>query len=118
LKLSARLFFCALSFSFTKTRCTVHEPGSPLLPSRFEGALAEGASVRLLAPQKHHDLLWALMAGLEDNFGAMVGANAYLTPSGEQVSQVYFWARALCKKRGRTPHNPVLICQIVKRLII
>ena len=69
-----------------KVRVNVHADGEPLLPSRFAGALAEGASVRLLAPQKHHDALWALMAGLEEAFGAMVGANAYLTPAGEQVS--------------------------------
>ena len=66
----------------------MHDAGKPLLSSHLDTALSEGASVRLLAPQKHHDLLWALMAGLEDNFGAMVGANAYLTPSGEQVRGV------------------------------
>jgi len=71
-------------------RRNVHVDGTALLPSRFEEALAGGASVRLLAPQKHADALWALMSGLEEHFGAMVGANAYLTPGGSQGFAPHF----------------------------
>ena len=67
-----------------KKRRNLHEAGSPLTPKRFDEALAAGLSVRLLCPQKHHDNCWASLSGLEEYFGAMVGANAYLTPAASQ----------------------------------
>lgn len=69
-----------------KERINLHQNGLPLLLSKFNDVLnSDGASVRFLAPQKYFDTLHAVMSGLEEQFGAMVGANAYLTPSGEQV---------------------------------
>ena len=35
------------------------------MPKQFNAALEEGLSVRLLCPQKHHDLLWKVM-GVDD----------------------------------------------------
>ena len=45
---------------------------------------AEGCSVRLSWPQRHSDPLWQMLSSLEELFGCMAGANAYLTPKGSQ----------------------------------
>ena len=45
---------------------------------------AEGCSIRLSWPQRHSDPLWRLLSPLEELFGCMVGANAYLTPAASQ----------------------------------
>lgn len=44
----------------------------------------DGCSVRLLCPHKHNDRVHFLLSMLEQEFGCMVGANAYLTPGGNE----------------------------------
>eukprot|EP00979_Chaetoceros_neogracilis_P003004 scaffold506_cov217-Chaetoceros_neogracile.AAC.2 len=39
-------------------------------------------TIRLLCPQKHNDEVHALLSNMEQEFGCMVGSNAYLTPGG------------------------------------
>jgi len=46
----------------------------------FEG----GASLRLLRPHEHNDVLWKMISCLEAFFNAGGGSNAYLTPSESQ----------------------------------
>lgn len=41
-----------------KKRLNYHRDGEVLLPKQFNQALSQGLSVRLLCPQKHHDMLW------------------------------------------------------------
>ena len=45
----------------------------------------EGASLRLLHPQRYFPHLAHSMALLEQVFGTCVGCNAYLTPQDSQV---------------------------------
>lgn len=52
---------------------------------------SSGCTIRLLCPQKYNDQVHALLSTLEDEFGCMVGANAYLTPGG-------------CQNQGFAPH--------------
>mmetsp|Transcript_12300 Transcript_12300/g.16599 ORF Transcript_12300/g.16599 Transcript_12300/m.16599 type:complete len:573 (-) Transcript_12300:40-1758(-) len=50
-----------------------------------EKQYAAGSTIRLRCPQQHLDQIHSLCQGLEDEFGADVSANAYLTPGeGEQ----------------------------------
>ena len=44
----------------------------------------EGASIRLLCPQKFADKIWRVCSVLEDEFECQVGCNSYLTPAGTQ----------------------------------
>lgn len=43
----------------------------------------QGCTIRLLCPQKHFDSVHALLSLLEQEWGCMVGANAYLTPPNQ-----------------------------------
>jgi len=52
---------------------------------------AEAATVRLRAPQERMPLLRALCRRLEDEFGATVGANAYLTAGGAAQGFAAHW---------------------------
>jgi len=67
-----------------RARADRHVNGKRFTPRDLEEALDQGSSVRLLCPQKHHDGVWSLLSLLEEAFGCMVGANAYLTPSASQ----------------------------------
>uniref|UniRef100_A0A7S3LN38 Bifunctional lysine-specific demethylase and histidyl-hydroxylase n=1 Tax=Aplanochytrium stocchinoi TaxID=215587 RepID=A0A7S3LN38_9STRA len=42
------------------------------------------ASLRILRPQQHADMLWKIVASLESYFGCCGGANSYLTPANSQ----------------------------------
>lgn len=44
----------------------------------------EGCSLRMPCPQKFSDPLHVLLSALEEEFGCMVGSNAYLTPPRSQ----------------------------------
>jgi lysine-specific demethylase/histidyl-hydroxylase NO66 len=48
--------------------------------------MQEGASLRLLHPQRYFPHLAHRMALLEQVFNTCVGCNAYLTPPGSQVT--------------------------------
>lgn len=41
-------------------------------------------TVQFFQPQRYSDPLWAIVSGLEDQFGALVGCSAYLTPPNTQ----------------------------------
>eukprot|EP00435_Cladocopium_sp_Y103_P055224 s171_g18.t1 len=43
-----------------------------------------GATLQVLHPQQFHSAVRATMAALERSFGALFGANAYVTPAGQQ----------------------------------
>ena len=51
-----------------------------------------GCSLRLLHPQRWHDALWRALVPLEAFFGCAMGCNAYLTPAGSQVLNLYPFA--------------------------
>ncbi|CAM9167631.1 unnamed protein product [Chrysoparadoxa australica] len=44
----------------------------------------EGCSLRMPCPQKFSDTVHSLLSALEEEWGCMVGSNAYLTPAGHQ----------------------------------
>lgn len=67
-----------------RQRADRHAAGQRLGPRELAAALEAGSSVRLLCPQRHHDGVWYLLSALEEAFGCMVGANAYLTPAASQ----------------------------------
>jgi bifunctional lysine-specific demethylase and histidyl-hydroxylase NO66 len=45
----------------------------------------EGATIRLLHPQRFCDPVWKLLALLEDVFQCLMGCNVYVTPPSSQV---------------------------------
>ncbi len=47
---------------------------------------AQGFTLQVFQPQQHCLPLARLMSSLEDEFGTLVGANSYLTPSHAQVA--------------------------------
>ena len=46
------------------------------------GLYNEGCTLQLHQPQRWNPALWRLVAAMETQLGCLVGANAYLTPSG------------------------------------
>ena len=46
------------------------------------GLYNEGCTLQLHQPQRWNASLWRLIAAMETQLGCLVGANAYLTPSG------------------------------------
>ena len=44
----------------------------------------QASTVQFFQPQRYSDELWKLNAALENSFGNLVGASAYLTPPGSQ----------------------------------
>ena len=46
------------------------------------GLYNEGCTLQLHQPQRWNPALWRLIAAMETELGCLVGANAYLTPSG------------------------------------
>eukprot|EP00927_Polykrikos_kofoidii_P039329 TRINITY_DN33733_c0_g1_i1.p1 TRINITY_DN33733_c0_g1~~TRINITY_DN33733_c0_g1_i1.p1 ORF type:complete len:634 (+),score=121.79 TRINITY_DN33733_c0_g1_i1:74-1975(+) len=59
--------------------------GTLARPDDVNSAWDAGCSMQVLHPQHLHAPVWALLAQLETSFGALFGANAYLTPtSGRQ----------------------------------
>lgn len=71
------------------TRHTLN-PSSPATAKEVWKHFDEGCSVRLLCPQKYSDPVWKLLATLEDEWGCMAGANAYLTPKNTQGFAPHF----------------------------
>ena len=61
--------------------------------------MQEGASLRLLHPQRYFPHLAQRMALLEQVFNTCVGCNAYLTPPGSQVTAAVT-LRCWCKARA------------------
>jgi len=53
-------------------------------------AWAGGATLQVMHPQQFHDPVWKLLAGLERAFGAIFGANSYLTPNDNQGLAPHF----------------------------
>jgi len=64
--------------------------GTPAKPEDIDTAWKEGASMQVMHPQQFHEPAWRLLAGLEHAFGALFGANAYLTPPGWQGLAPHF----------------------------
>lgn len=61
-----------------------HNPEGRAVPSAVWDYYQNGCSVRILNPQSYSPKLHLLLATLQEYFGAMVGANIYLTPPGSQ----------------------------------
>eukprot|EP01010_Urceolus_cornutus_P002300 NODE_292_length_1837_cov_20.778523_g235_i0.p1 GENE.NODE_292_length_1837_cov_20.778523_g235_i0~~NODE_292_length_1837_cov_20.778523_g235_i0.p1 ORF type:complete len:551 (-),score=140.74 NODE_292_length_1837_cov_20.778523_g235_i0:86-1738(-) len=62
----------------------VYNPSGRALPKEARSFFEQGCTLQLLAPQHHSDSLAKLNSFLEDCFGCLVGANAYLTPPKAQ----------------------------------
>lgn len=58
-------------------------------------SFAEGAQIRLLAPQKYHECLWKLASSLEHEFSAMVGCHSILSPSSLEEQAETAMAKAV-----------------------
>lgn len=58
--------------------------------AEVEEAWSRGASVQVMHMQQFHEPVWRLLAAMERSFGALFGANAYLTPGGEQGFAPHF----------------------------
>ncbi|CAM9735859.1 unnamed protein product, partial [Discosporangium mesarthrocarpum] len=58
--------------------------GAVVSPKFVWDSFRKGCSLRMPCPQKFSDPLHKLLAGLEEEFGCMVGSNVYLTPPGSQ----------------------------------
>lgn len=61
-----------------------HNPEGRAVASAVWDYYQNGCSVRILNPQTYIDRVHLLLATLQEYFGAMVGANVYLTPAGSQ----------------------------------
>ncbi|NXX88549.1 RIOX1 oxygenase, partial [Centropus bengalensis] len=61
-----------------------HTPAGPALPAVAWDFYRNGCSLRLLCPQAFSPGVWHLLSILQEQFGSMAGANAYLTPPGAQ----------------------------------
>ncbi|XP_001375764.1 ribosomal oxygenase 1 [Monodelphis domestica] len=64
-------------------RETLNPPGRAL-PATAWSLYRDGCSLRLLCPQAFSAVMWQVLSVLQEHFGSMVGANAYLTPPGSQ----------------------------------
>ncbi|XP_072485287.1 ribosomal oxygenase 1 [Notamacropus eugenii] len=64
-------------------RETLNPPGRAL-PATAWALYRDGCSLRLLCPQAFSAVVWQVLSVLQEHFGSMVGANAYLTPPGSQ----------------------------------
>lgn len=64
--------------------------GTPAKPVDIDAAWKEGASMQVMHPQQFHEPAWRLLVALEGAFGALFGANAYLTPPGGQGLAPHF----------------------------
>ncbi|XP_068948233.1 ribosomal oxygenase 1 [Petaurus breviceps papuanus] len=64
-------------------RETLNPPGRAL-PATAWSLYRDGCSLRLLCPQAFSAVVWQVLSVLQEHFGSMVGANAYLTPPGSQ----------------------------------
>ena len=63
---------------------TTHNGEGIATPEEVWKRYAEGCSIRFSWPQRRSDPLWRMLSQLEELFGCMAGANAYLTPAGSQ----------------------------------
>ncbi|XP_051833602.1 ribosomal oxygenase 1 [Antechinus flavipes] len=64
-------------------RETLNPPGRAL-PATAWSLYRDGCSLRLLCPQAFSAVVWQVLSVLQEHFGSMVGANAYLTPPDSQ----------------------------------
>jgi len=64
--------------------------GAVAARSDIVSAWAGGATMQVMHPQQFHDQVWRLLAGLERAFGAVFGANSYLTPNENQGLAPHF----------------------------
>ncbi|XP_074088194.1 ribosomal oxygenase 1 [Macrotis lagotis] len=64
-------------------RETLTPPGRALAATAW-ALYRDGCSLRLLCPQAFSAAVWQVLSVLQEHFGSMVGANAYLTPPGAQ----------------------------------
>ncbi|XP_042301101.1 ribosomal oxygenase 1 [Sceloporus undulatus] len=70
--------------SYQDGRRETHNPVGRALPPVVWDFFHQGCSLRLLNPQAFSSTVWHLLSLLQEHFGSMVGANAYLTPAGTQ----------------------------------
>ncbi|XP_009931481.2 ribosomal oxygenase 1 [Opisthocomus hoazin] len=61
-----------------------HNPCGRALPAVAWDFYRNGCSLRLLSPQAFSPAVWHFLSILQEHFGSMAGANAYLTPPGTQ----------------------------------
>ena len=57
---------------------------APATADALQRLLADGYTLQVHQPQRFNGPLWRLCASLEAAFGALVGANVYVTPPGCQ----------------------------------
>lgn len=62
-----------------------HGTTGPVTPAHVNKAVKVGATLQVFQPHRFHPRLLQLVAELEEEFGALVGTNVYITPSGSQV---------------------------------
>lgn len=61
-----------------------HNPEGKAIASAVWDYYSNGCSIRILNPQTYSPKVHLLISTLQEHFGAMVGANVYLTPAGTQ----------------------------------
>lgn len=70
--------------SYTDGKRETHNPEGRAIPAVLWDYYANGCSIRILNPHTYCPKLHSVLASLQEYFGTMVGANAYLTPPGSQ----------------------------------
>jgi peptidylprolyl isomerase len=75
----------------TRKRSTLNgAAGAVAQRETVQAQWADGCTLQVMHPQQHNDAVWRLSAALEDHFGALVGANCYLTPKQSQGLAPHF----------------------------
>lgn len=54
----------------------------------LDKAMRSGITLQVLQPHRHSSPLLQLVAALEEEFGALVGSNIYITPPESQVCPI------------------------------
>jgi peptidylprolyl isomerase len=75
----------------TRKRSTLNgAAGAVAQRETVQAQWADGCTLQVMHPQQHNDAIWRMSAALEDQFGALVGANCYLTPKQSQGLAPHF----------------------------
>jgi cyclophilin family peptidyl-prolyl cis-trans isomerase len=75
----------------TRKRTTLNGPeGQTATKDDVEALWNAGATLQVMHPQQRSEAVWRLSAALEDCFGALVGANCYITPKQAQGLAPHF----------------------------
>jgi hypothetical protein len=65
---------------------------APVDPDYIQARYKAGSTLQALHPQQYTPAVWKINSALEDTFGALVGANCYLTPPGSQGLAPHWYA--------------------------